>query len=388
MTSRQLEHQQLREIITPARLVRAGDGNYPILSMTMHSGLVDQAEKFKKRVASADTSPYKVVRYNQLVVGFPIDEGVLAFQRLHDAAIVSPAYDVWDVSDFTRVDHRYLERFLRSPQACRFYVTKLQGTTARRRTLPDDIFLSLPVPLPTLPEQRRIATILDQAEALRAKRRQALALLDELAQSVFIEMFGDPVTNPKGWERKPISELGRVVTGNTPSRANAAYYGNAIEWIKSDNLGTANYYATQASESLSPEGKHVARTAPPGSILVTCIAGSPNCIGNSAMIDREVAFNQQINAFTPELGNAHFFYGQIRVGKRLFQADATSAMKGLLNKSRFEQIELLTPPLALQEQFAQRLTAIERLKSTHRAALAQLDALFASLQHRAFAGLL
>ena len=72
----------LDALIEPAPLERAGNRDLPILSMTMHEGLIDQASKFKKRVASADTTEYKVVRRNQLVVGFPIDEGVLSFQDL------------------------------------------------------------------------------------------------------------------------------------------------------------------------------------------------------------------------------------------------------------------------------------------------------------------
>src|SRR5688572_31392019 len=124
--------------------------------MTMHEGLVDQSAKFKKRVASADTSDYKIVRRNQLVVGFPIDEGVLSIQDLYDEAIVSPAYDVWNLKADYELEPAYLERFLRSPRALAFYRTKLRSTTARRRTIPDDVFLRLVVPLPSHFEQRRL----------------------------------------------------------------------------------------------------------------------------------------------------------------------------------------------------------------------------------------
>jgi type I restriction enzyme, S subunit len=242
------------------------------------------------------------------------------------------------------------------------------------------------VPTPPLEEQHRIAAILDQAEILRTQRRQALAHLDTLTQSLFLDMFGDPVTNPKGWETKPASALGKVITGNTPPRAVPEYYGNSIEWIKSDNLNTPHYYLTNASERLSEAGKAVGRAVPPNSILVTCIAGSPECIGNAAMADREVAFNQQINAFIPSKLDAHFAYAQIVVGKKLIQSASTNGMKGMVSKSRFEAIEFMVPPLPLQQTFATRIAAIEALKTTHRTALAQLDALFASLQQRAFAG--
>ena len=85
----------LSEILDQSGRHRAGDQDLPVLSITMKHGLVDQAEKFKKRVASSDTSNYRIAYKNELVVGFPIDEGVLGFQTKYPAGIVSPAYDVW-----------------------------------------------------------------------------------------------------------------------------------------------------------------------------------------------------------------------------------------------------------------------------------------------------
>jgi type I restriction enzyme S subunit len=240
--------------------------------------------------------------------------------------------------------------------------------------------------LPPLTEQRRIAEILDRAETLRAKRRAAFAQLNSLTQSIFLDLFGDPIANPKRWEQKFICEIGKVITGNTPPRANLNYYGADIEWIKSDNINTPNYYLTKAAEGLSKAGKAVARIAPAGSILVTCIAGSPECIGNAALTDREVAFNQQINALVPFEGNSHFLYAQLLVGKRLVQGASTSGMKGLVSKGRFEQIKLIYPPVPLQREFADRVAAVEKLQTAQRASLAELDSLFASLQHRAFRG--
>lgn len=234
--------------------------------------------------------------------------------------------------------------------------------------------------------RRRIAEILDKADALRAKRRTALAQLDTLTQSIFLDMFGDPATNPKGWPRRSISDIATVVTGNTPSRAVPGYYGTDIEWVKSDNINTPHYYLTRAEEGLSGLGKEVARVVPAGSILVTCIAGSPECIGNAAMTDREVAFNQQINALIPRDGDVHFIYVQLLVGKRLVQQASTAAMKGMVNKSRFERVALLWPPLSLQRDFANRVQVVQKLTATERASIENCDALFASLQHRAFRG--
>ena len=111
----------LRELISPAPLERCGTKKLPVLSMTMHDGILLQSDRFKKSLASTNQSAYKIVKRNQLVVGFPIDEGVLYLQKVTDAGIMSPAYDVWDV-DESKVDLQYLELCLHSPQSIQFSI--------------------------------------------------------------------------------------------------------------------------------------------------------------------------------------------------------------------------------------------------------------------------
>jgi type I restriction enzyme S subunit len=199
-------------------------------------------------------------------------------------------------------------------------------------------------------------------------------------------MFGDPVNNSKKLKRMRLGDVAKVVTGNTPSRKRPEYYGDYIEWIKSDNLNNSMYYATRADESLSELGLSVGRSAPANSILITCIAGSPACIGNSAMVDREVAFNQQINALVDPSVNPHFLYAQTIVGKTLIQQASTNGMKGIVSKGRLEEVLFIVPPDSEQDTFAKRSRAIEQLKETCSKDIRSLDALFDSLQHRAFRG--
>ena len=266
-------------------------------------------------------------------------------------------------------------------------VLRAQGRGATFLQVSKSDIVSLQIPLPPLDEQKRIAGILDAADALRAKRREALAELDTLLQSTFLDMFGDPVTNPMGWETYALGEVGEVITGNTPSRKRPEYYGDDIEWIKSDNINDPSFVLTEAVERLSVTGRAVARTIPRGSILVTCIAGSPSCIGNAAIADREVAFNQQINAFVPGERIALWFaFGVFWVGKRLVQSASTSSMKGMVSKSAFSAISIPIPPTSLQNRFATIAKSVEQQKASQRAHLAELDTLFASLQSRAFRG--
>jgi type I restriction enzyme S subunit len=321
------------------------------------------------------------------VVGFPIDEGVLSFQEQYEEAIVSPAYAIWDVRKPDAVDCGYLERFLRSPRALGFYAAKLRSTTARRRTLPRDTFLSMPIPLPPLPEQRRIAAILDRADAVRRKRERTLDLADQFLRSAFLDMFGDPVTNPKGWPLMGLGEVASITTGNTPPRERPDYYGSHIEWIKSDNINTPGHYVTRAGESLSEEGKAVGRTTQPGATLMTCIAGSRSCIGNVAMADREVAFNQQINALEPSaMVLPEFLYFELLLAKRLIQAASTDSMKGLVSKGRLARVKVPVPPAAMQGSFSGLFRATANGGGHLGASIEDCNALFESLVQQAFRG--
>jgi type I restriction enzyme S subunit len=261
------------------------------------------------------------------------------------------------------------------------------GSGATVKGITQEKLSELKIPLPPIEEQKRIAAILDAADALRAKRRESIAQLDALLQSTFLDMFGDPVTNPMGWEKVKLGESGEVITGNTPSRSNPKYYGDFIEWIKSDNINTPSCFLTKAQEGLSELGKKVARVAPAGSILITCIAGSPACIGNAAIVDRVVAFNQQINAFMPGSDvELWYMFMLLVVGKSLIQSSSTKSMKGMVSKSALSSVSIPLPPLSLQRRFSSIVEAAERQKARLRAHLDELDALFSSLQSRAFNG--
>lgn len=244
----------------------------------------------------------------------------------------------------------------------------------------------LKVPYPPLPEQKKIAEILDAADSLRQKDQQLIEHYNTLSQSLFLDMFGDPVTNPMGWEKKHLKEMGKVSTGNTPPRANPDYYGDHIEWIKTNNINTPNQCLTPAEEYLSSEGLDVGRSVDAGSLLVTCIAGSKKVIGNVAIANRKVAFNQQINSFTPLSGNVLYYYHLFVVGKKHIQKFSTNSMKGMISKSKFESIDFISTPVKLQSQFAERIQLLDAQVNNARASLQKSEDLFNSLLQRAFKG--
>lgn len=361
--------------------------------MTMHEGLVDQAARFKKRIASSDLSDYKVATRGQLVVGFPIDEGVLDFQEIYAAAIVSPAYGIWDLIDDERVDRRYLKLALRSTRSFDYYRTKLRGSTARRRSLPADVFLALKVRLPTIEEQRKIAAILDHASALSAKRRQVLTHLDILTQSIFTEMFGD--LRDGHWERVPFGELVPQI-GNGTSPNCEPRPARPEEWgvLK---LGAVTSGHFQPGENKAYLGKLAGMAANEvrfGDVLMTR-KNTRELVGAVALVDEvrpqlllpDLIFRLHLDSSRLD---RRYFQGlmmsrQKRPAVRDLSSGSASSMPNI-SKARLAKLPLELPPLALQYEFASRVEQVDQQRLKVSEASRIEDQLFSSLQSRAFRG--
>ncbi|MBS7528596.1 restriction endonuclease subunit S [Fusibacter paucivorans] len=237
--------------------------------------------------------------------------------------------------------------------------------------------------LPSINEQKQIVNILEKNHAIIEKKNEQLHLLDTLIKSRFVEMFGDPVSNPFGWKKSKLSNECEIVTGNTPSRKVSEYYGDYIEWIKSDNITTASYLTT-AKEFLSEVGLKVGRSVESGSILMTCIAGSIRSIANVAIADRKVAFNQQINAIVPNDNNTWFMYIQFMMSQQYIRSTINMSLKGILSKGALSDLEFIFPPIEKQNEFAEFVQHVDKLKLEVQKSLDETQILFDSLLQKYF----
>ena len=235
-------------------------------------------------------------------------------------------------------------------------------------------------------EQEKIVNGLDKVQEIIDIRKEQIEQLNELVKSQFVEMFGDPVLNEKNWKKEKLKNECNIITGNTPSRNIKEYYGDFIEWIKSDNINTPNNYVTQAEEYLSKEGKKVGRTIGKDSILMTCIAGSINCIGNVAMTDREVAFNQQINGIETLNNNTIFMYIQFLLSKKYIQSTINMSLKGILSKGKLSELEFIFPPIDLQNKFTEFVKQVDKQKFEIQKSLEETQKLQDSLMYKYFGG--
>lgn len=255
------------------------------------------------------------------------------------------------------------------------------------------IVKDLLLPIPPLPEQRRIAAILDQAEALRTKRRAALAKLDTLAQSVFIEMFGDPAINPKHWPSCPVGDLAsKFSDGPFGSNLKSEHYTETgIRVIRLQNIGVGQMLdddlAFISEAHFASLRKHECL---PGDLLIGTL-GDPNlraCIQPSSL---PVALNKadcvQMRP-DPKVADAYYLCALLNhpSTERMAQSLILGQTRGRISMGRLRGLEVPLPPLSLQMEFCQRIKAHGHLKQAHRSSLAHLDTLFSSLQHRAFRG--
>lgn len=244
---------------------------------------------------------------------------------------------------------------------------------------PSDVKSHL-VYLPPVSEQRRIAAILDKADALRTKRREALAQLDCLAQSIFLEMFGDPATNPKGWAVHTLNELGKVSTGGTPPSALDDMFGGEIPFITPGDLESDK----PVKRTVTLAGAQEAGSVRAGAAFVCCIG----TVGKMGMALVRSSFNQQINAVEWYPMHIHDQYGLavLRFFKPTIVSWASSTTIPILKKSIFEKIAIPVPPIALQQEFAKRIQALHHLEEKMRSDLDASTDLFLALQSRAFQG--
>ena len=283
--------------------------------------------------------------------------------------------------DESRIEPRYLYHWFSSPRI-KATVRSFGQQTTNISNLNIDRCKKLALLLPSLPEQRRIAWILDKADALRAKRRAALAQLDILTQSIFLDMFGDPAMNPKGWPVGALRSLGRVTTGGTPPSAKEGMFDGAIPFITPGDLESDQ----PIKRTVTDAGSEASRTVDAGATLVCCIGATIGKIGKSTV---RSAFNQQINAV--EWGgrmHAEYGYAVMRFFKPTIIAWGSSTTLPILKKSSFERIEIPVPPVTDQQEFALRIERVERVRTTHRVALSTSNELFSALQVMAFRGVL
>ncbi len=250
----------------------------------------------------------------------------------------------------------------------------------------------IPVSIPTLAEQRRIAAILDQADALRVKRREALTQLDSLTQSIFIEMFGDPVSNPKGWPTAALgAHVSKLGSGSTPTGGDASYKESGISLIRSLNVHDGEFtYKNLAFIDAVQAEKLSSVVVAEGDVLLNITGASVArvCAVPSNVLPARV--NQHVMIVRPKPTLNRLFLERLllspQMKTKLLQIGGAGATREAITKAQAEELVIPIPPISIQNEFAARVSKAQEIRTSNLQSLRAMDTLFASLQHRAFRG--
>ncbi|WP_282036529.1 restriction endonuclease subunit S [Saccharicrinis aurantiacus] len=267
-----------------------------------------------------------------------------------------------------------------------------KGVGGAQPNISAGLIKKIQIPLPPLATQKKIAAILDQADNLRQLNKQLIAKYDALTQSLFLDMFGDPVTNPMGWEKTAIDDISTLVTkGASPKWQGFEYISSGVRFVTSENVRLGyldchkdKFVAYQFHEKLKRS------SLKKDDLLVNLVGAS---IGRGALVTNHILpanINQAVAKI--ELDslkvNPVFLLNQIitpqlqdrLIGNKVEGARANISLKNV------RELSIYIPPIALQNLFADRIQAIEAQKAQAQQALQKSEDLFNSLLQRAFKG--
>ena len=316
----------------------------------------------------------------------------LADDLPHELGFGTTEFHVFRPSE--KVTGPYLFNFLRVPWLRNAGAMKMRGAAGQRR-VPADFFTSVQIPIPPLADQKRIAGILDAADALRAKRREALAQLDTLLQSTFLDIFGDPARS--GWtmltvEAVASNQSGAIRTGPFGSQLlHSEFVDAGIRVLGIDNAVANEFREGEPRFITARKYEQLRRyTVRPRDVLITIMGTCGRC----AVVPDDIctAINTKHlccvtldhSKCLPEFMHAYFLDHPI--ARRYLERSAKGAIMSGLNMRIIKVLPIPAAPLDLQHRFAAIVQSVERQKVSQQAHLAELDTLFASLQSRAFRG--
>jgi type I restriction enzyme S subunit len=364
----------------------------PVLTLTEKNGFIPQTERFNKRLATEDTSRYKVVRQHDIAFNpYLLWAGAVAQNTVVDEGVISPLYPTFRVREGN--DPRYIARLLLTPQMVDVYDSIAFGSVPRRRRSSVHDFLNLPIPdQPPLDEQRRIAAILDQADALRAKRRQVIARLGDLAQSIFLDMFGTFAGPFATVEDVAAGGRGSIRTGPFGSQLlHSEFVDEGIAVLGLDNV-VGNTFSWSERRYITPKKYDVLRryTVHPGDVLVSIMGTCGRCVvvpadvGTAINTKHICAVTVDQTRVLPEFVRAAFLWHP-RSRQYLKQRTKGSIMDGL-NMGIIKEMPVPVPGIEVQCEFIDRLAGVNVLSGSCVQSADQADSLFTSLQSRAFLG--
>lgn len=288
-----------------------------------------------------------------------------------------------------QIDSKYLGRFLQTKSE--YLRSKCTGATIPH--ISKDVLLNLSVPIVPIEDQHRIVKILDLAQSLIEKRKQAIAYLDDYIKAVFLDMFGDPVTNPKGWEVKTLKELTiKIGSGATPKGGKAAYLTRGISLIRSLNIHDNSFHYKDLAFINHQQAKELSSVVVKQNDVLLNITGAS--VARCVIVPDSVLparVNQHVAILRPtdEIKSTfllHLLISENYKRKLLLHAAEGGATREALTKQQLEKFEIICPAIEAQIKFCEIVEKIENIKQKTQTQLKELENNFQAQLQRAFSG--
>jgi type I restriction enzyme S subunit len=276
---------------------------------------------------------------------------------------------------------KFLEAYLNIADITQY----INGTT--RGKLNQGDMNKILIPIPPLSIQKQIVEILERAESLKNKREQSNEETNQLIQSIFYSMFGNPIKNERGWTIKKIFEVSEVVSGSTPDTTNADYWGGTIKWITpAELIDGDNYYYSDTKRKITESGSKSigGRLFPKDTVMLTTRAP----IGKVAIAGDKMSSNQGFKNLLCDKKqlNPIYMYVLLLSKKKYLNDLGTGATFKEISKKTVENIEIAVPSLDLQNKFASIVEMIESIREHQKESTKEVNLLFDALMQKAFAG--
>ena len=282
------------------------------------------------------------------------------------------------------VDPRYLYRWFSSKHVQALLRSYGQKTT-NISNLNIERCLKLGLPLPPLDEQRRIAVILEKVDVLRIKRREGLAHIDSVSQSIFIEMFGDPIQNPKHWPVVKLGEVGRLDRGVSKHRPRNApeLLGGEYPLIQTGDVANSDGYICAYTSTYSELGLKQSKLWPKGTLCITIAAN----IAKTGITEFEACFPDSVVGFSADdVATVEYVRIWLSFLQKWLEESAPESAQKNINLAILRNLDVPLPPLAKRTEFLRAIRTHKNIRNKLCDSLTLFDQLFSSLQHRAFQG--
>jgi type I restriction enzyme S subunit len=319
------------------------------------------------------------VNTGDILVSWSASLGVFEWLERETALLNQHIFKV--IPDKSKVNKNYLKYSL--DKALNDMECHLHGATMKHVNRKE--FLETKIYLPPLEEQRRIAAILDKADGVRRKRKEAIRLTEELLKSTFLEMFGDPVTNPKGWEVSPFGSLGKLDRGKSKHRPrnDPSLLGGKYPLIQTGDVANSKGVIKKYTQTYSDKGLAQSRMWPAGTLCITIAAN----IAQTGILTFDSCFPDSIVGFKPN-NRVTTEYIQAWLGflQPLLEDLAPQSAQKNINLQMLRELDVPVPPIDLQSKFSEFVERIGNNSRNYEKSEAVMDNLFNSLLQKAFRG--